>query len=79
MVTRDHVVQDGQFIPLLGLVQPLQIAMAILRELQEELPLMASMSNMPDVPWDIMSFCSRHMHSEKNALFAPKKLNIGRF
>jgi len=53
--------------------------MAILGELEEELPLMASVSNMPDVPWNEMSLCSRHMHSEKNGLFAPEKLNIGLF
>ena len=40
---------------------------------------MASVSNMPDVPWDEMSLCSRHMPSEKNGLFAPEKLNIGPF
>ena len=34
---------------------------------------------MPDVPGNKMSLCSRHIHSEKNALFAPEKLNIGLF
>jgi len=53
--------------------------MAILRKLEEELPLMASVSNMPDVPWEEMSLCSGHMHSKKNGLFAPQKLNMGRF
>ncbi len=28
---------------------------------------------------NVMSLCSRHMHSEKNGLFATEKLNIGRF
>ena len=40
---------------------------------------MASVSNMPDVPWNEMSLCSGHMHSKKNGLFAPQKLNMGRF
>ena len=53
--------------------------MAILRKLEEELPLMASVSNMPDVPWDEMSLCSRHKYAEKNGLFASEKLNIGPF
>ena len=53
--------------------------MPILRELEEELPLMASMSYMPDVPWNEMSLCSRHVYSKKNGLFAPEKLNIGLF
>ena len=34
---------------------------------------------MPNVPWNKMSLCSRHMYSEKNGLFTLKKLNIGLF
>jgi hypothetical protein len=53
--------------------------MAILREPEEKFALMASMSDMPDITWNVMSLCSRHMHSEKNGLFAPEKLNIDCF
>lgn len=35
---------------------------------------MATVCDMPDVPWNEMSFCSRHMHSEKNGLFCPPKI-----
>ena len=49
MVGCDHVVQNRQTIALLGLIQPLQIPMPILLELEEEFSLMASMSDMPDV------------------------------
>ena len=42
VVKRHHVVQDGQLVLLLGLIQPLQIPMAILRELEQEFPFMAS-------------------------------------
>ncbi len=65
--------------PLLGLIQSLQVAMTILREPEEKFPLMASMSDMPDITWNVMSLCSRHMHSEKNGLFVLEKVNIGRF
>ena len=37
------------------------------------------MGDVPDVPRNEMSLCSRHMYSKKNGLFAPEKLNIGLF
>ena len=74
MVAGDHVVQDGQFIPLLGLIQPLQITIAILRELEEEFPFMASMSDMPDITWNVMSFCSCH-RLLGNQSFCPQKIH----
>lgn len=52
VVWGSHVVQDAQFTPLRGLAQPLQIAMVILRKIEEEFPLMASMS---DPPWSSLS------------------------
>jgi hypothetical protein len=53
--------------------------MAILGELEEELPLVASVGNMPDTPRNIMSFCSRHDFLLKTCLFAGEKLDIGLF
>jgi hypothetical protein len=50
--------------------------MAILRESEQKFPFMATMGNMPDLPWDIMSFGPRQF---KNPLFAPKKLDIANF
>jgi hypothetical protein len=57
----------------------LQIPMAILGELEKELPLVASMGNMPDVPWNEMPFCSRYDFLLKTCLFAGEKLDIGLF
>ena len=79
MVGSDHVVQDRQTIALPGLIQPLQIPMPILRKFEKEFSLMATVCDMPDVPWNEMSFCSRHMHSKKNELFTSEKLNIDPF
>jgi hypothetical protein len=53
--------------------------MAILRKFQEKLPLMAPVSKMPDETWNEVSLGSRHMQSEKNALFGPQKVDIGLF
>jgi hypothetical protein len=53
--------------------------MAILRKLQEKLPLMASVSKMPDEPWNEVSLGSRHRQSEKNALLGPQKVDISLF
>jgi len=53
--------------------------MAVLRKLQEELTLMAAVSEMPYVTGNKMPFCSRHKDSKKNGLFAPEKVNIGLF
>ena len=47
VVRSNHVIQDRQFVPFLGLVQPLQIEAAIFRELQQGLPLMAPVSDLP--------------------------------
>ena len=67
-----NVVQDRQSIPLLSLVQPLHITVAILRELQQKFSFMASVGDMPDVPGNKMSFCSRHDFQTKTA-FLPLK------
>ena len=72
MVGGNHVVQDRQSIPLLGLIQPLHIAMAILREFEKEFSFMASVGDMPNVTRNKMSFCSRHMQKRK-MVFLPSK------
>lgn len=40
---------------------------------------MASVCNMPDVARNKMLLGPRHKHSQKNGLFALKKLDIGLF
>ena len=53
--------------------------MAILRELKEKLSFMASVSDVPYIPRNEMSFCSCHILSVKKALFTPEKVNIDLF
>jgi hypothetical protein len=48
--------------------------MSILRELKQELSLMASLSDMPNIPWNEMSLCSRHVLLVNQELFATEKL-----
>lgn len=79
MIGRHHVIEDLQSIPFPGLIQPLQIAMPIPREFEQELPLVASVGNVPDVSRNEMSLCSGHKLQGNKAPFALKNVDIGPF
>jgi len=57
------------------LIEPLQIPKPILREFEKEFPLMASMSDVPDVAGNIMSLGSCHRLSAIRA-FLPFKNSL---
>lgn len=61
VVGSDGVVENIQPKTLLRLEQPLQPALAIPYELQEEFLLMATMGNVPDLSRDMMTVGSRHL------------------
>jgi hypothetical protein len=69
----DHIIQESQPIPPPGLIKPVQIPMPILRELEKEFPLMASMGDMPDVARNVMSLCSCHRYLRKHPFWGSKK------
>jgi len=51
---------------------------AIFGKFKQEFPLMASMGDMPDAAWNVMSLCPSHLILN-NVLFVLKKLNITPF
>jgi hypothetical protein len=61
VVGSDSVVEYIQPIALLLLEQPLKPPLPVLPELKKELLLMATVSNVPDLPWDMMTVGSRHL------------------
>jgi hypothetical protein len=61
VVAGDRVVQDLQSEALLRLEQPLQPSLAVAGELQEKLPLVAAVGDVPDLPGDVMPIGSRHV------------------
>jgi hypothetical protein len=71
------VVQNRESIPPLGLIELLQPTFAIPRELQQELPLVATVSQMPDLPRDEMPVRARHTRNTYNPVFELKMRVIG--
>jgi len=55
LVGSDRVVEDVQAVSPLRLEQPAQPPSAVLGKLQEKLPLMAAIRDMPDLSWDVMA------------------------
>jgi len=41
-------------------LKPPQPPSAVLRKLEQKFPLMTPISDMPDLPWDVMAFSSCH-------------------
>jgi hypothetical protein len=55
------------------------ISQLIIRIGLEQFTLMAPVSQVPYMAWNIMPLCSRHKHLKKNGLFTLKKLKIDPF
>ncbi len=72
----DRIIENYQAISLPGFIKPRQPSAPVFGELKQEFPFMAAVPNVPNLPGDIVSFCSCHGY---NAVFGPKKCNIGLF
>ncbi len=68
MVGSDRIIQYCNSKPLSGLIQPVNVTLAITGKLQKELLFMAAVRQMPYVPWFVMSICPRHGCSAMNVL-----------
>jgi hypothetical protein len=68
MIGSDRIIQDCNSKPLSGLIQPVNVTLTITGKLQNELLLMATVRQMPYVPWYVMSICPRHGCSAMNLL-----------
>ncbi len=68
MIGSDRIIQDCNSKPLSGLIQPVNVTLTITSKLQKELLLMATVRQMPYVPWYVMSICPRHGCSAMNLL-----------
>ena len=62
MVRRYGVIQDTKAETLLGFIQPSPPSVAVSGEFQQELLLVASMCNMPNHTWYIISISPRHAY-----------------
>ena len=60
MIRSHHILQHSQAITFLRLIQPLQPTFSILGKLKKKLSLMASMSDMPHLVWDMITIRSWH-------------------
>jgi len=60
VVRSNRIIQYHQTVALPGFIKPLESSLAILGKLEQELSLMASVINVPDLARDIVSFRSRH-------------------
>ena len=60
MVRSDNIIEDRQPKPFLRLKKPGNPQPPVTQELQQELLLVATMCDVPDVPWDKISTGSRH-------------------
>ena len=61
MVRDDNIIKNFQTKSFLLFIQPMKITISVFREFQEKLLLMASMGNMPDTTWYMMSICTGHV------------------
>ena len=61
MVGSNRVVENVEPIALLRLEQPLQPALTVSRELEKKRLLMATVRNVPDLPWDVMTVGACHV------------------
>ena len=60
VIGRDHVIQHTQPESLARFVEPAHIVISITGELQEKVPLVAAMSQMPDLAGREMAVGTRH-------------------
>ena len=68
-----HVIQDYQPVSFLRRKKPLQPTMPVFNILEQERPLMASVGNMPNMPWDVMSMRSCHWTPSISPILVPEK------
>jgi hypothetical protein len=61
VVTGNYIIQHSQTISLLGLKQPVLPTKAITIKFEQEIPIMASMRDVPDGTWHIKTVCSGHI------------------
>jgi hypothetical protein len=60
VIRRRNVVEHHQTKAPLGFKEPLNPAVTVLFKFQQEFPFVASLGDVPDLIWDIMSFCPCH-------------------
>jgi hypothetical protein len=68
MVAGDRIIQYRNSKPLSGLIQPVNVTLTITGKLQKELLFMATVRQMPYVPWYVMSIGPRHACSAMSPL-----------
>jgi hypothetical protein len=63
MVRGDHIIQNLQPVTLLRLKQPVPPSLPVSQKPKKKLLLMAAMSKMPDLPWNIIAIRPWHFPS----------------